>query len=613
MGLKDYQKKCFEDMAFSFRKEFNIRAFDVETQSYGLVPLDIRQRTTQVAIIEETERQLRERGFVRIIIDKSRKEGCSTLIQAISAWVAMTTPHTHSVTVAHEGQATKELFNIGKLIAENVDYGVFPEPSTKPKNNKITWKNGSRAECYTQGGSADSARGSTPTFLHISELPSWETARRSSSAADVAQALLTAVPKSPGTFIYIESTAKGMGNLFHEMWVRAIKDESGNLYVPMFFSWKDNAGYTIPAPSKALEKEQRYLSEQFFAANDSGDEVGYHEFANALGYSDIQRKRAIEYKLTPEQIRFWQTTLISDCNADQDRFDEEWPLSWEISFIATGRSVFSKAQIQRRLKELSTFEVWRSGSISKDDGKVVVTRDGGKWQFYKAPKGGHQYIVSADAAVGGRSKTDDYSAIQVFDRKTQEQVAEYYAKVPPDCLATEIALAAEMYHDALVVPEVNGPGLAVIHFIIHHHPERKLYRRYSEAGKVAGGHTRQLGYSTNERTRPYMFSLLESLVRNNQIELYSSRLLGEMLTLIRSNATGRPEAAPGYHDDACIALAIAVDVDRQQSDRGIQAYEEPETAHPIWLEGGNIFSGLRDDTPIMEIIGETEEEEWLWW
>ena len=514
---------------------------------------------------------MEERGFVRLIICKSRKEGCSTQIQGLSVHHCQTQEQSHSITVAHEAAATKELFQIGKRIVENCDKAIFPDLREKPKAGRIQWDNGSKAECYTQGGSEDTFRGLTPTFLHISELPSWETRRANTNAADVAQALFNAVPDVPGTVVIIESTSKGVGNLFHEMWLRAIKNEPGNLYTPMFFSWKDNEEYTATHPDKERWADICFAHDRMVEAHKAGDTDGFHQIGADLSYSQLQRERTIEFNLGPEQLLFWQQTLVNKCNNDQDRFDEEWPLSWQISFIASGRSVFDGRLIENRLTELEGYVPMREGSLRRGENGLEIHNDGGAWEFYELPQPGVQYVVSGDASAGGRSKTDDYACIQVYDRATKTQSAEYYAKTPPDQLAHQMALVGELYNDALLAPEVNGPGLVVVHYLKKHHPNRKIYRRFSEPGKVEGMETKRLGYCTNVKTRHYMFGLFEASVRNRELTIYSKRLLGEMLTLIRNPTNGRPEAAPGYHDDACISMCICIDIDKQQAAQGIRA------------------------------------------
>ena len=573
-ALERYRQECFKDREFCFKSEYRIRALDKDAMRWGLIPLSTEGRTAQEELLTEIKRQEDERGFVRIVICKSRKEGLSTIIQALAIHHCQTTPHAHALTVAHETDATKELFRIGRRIVDGVDKNVFPPLSGKPKGSKLEWINGSRAECQTQGGSADSERGSTPTFLHISELPSWETARRNTSAADVAQALLNAVPDLPNTYVFVESTAKGMGNLFHEMFIRAIKNVRGNLYIPMFFSWKDNPDYRAAAPTKEQDKDELWLSERMVDAFKSDDIIAYSDAANQLGYDQVQRKRAIEFDLKPDQIRFWQQTLVNKCNSDQDRFDEEWPLSWQISFVSSGRSVFSARLVQHMMKH--TAPVMEEGTMLEVDGKLSVHPDGGGWQIFHKPVKDHKYIVTSDAAGGGRGNDDDYACIQVFDRFEKAQVAEFYDKVTPDVLARQQALAATMYNNALMVPESNNHGLVVIHYLLREFPQLILYRRFCEPGKVAGHETNRLGYSTDVRTRHFMVGLFESVVRRGEIKLNSKRLLGEMLTLIRSKASGRPEAPHGHHDDAVIAMCIGIDVHKQLVEQGDASLKEPE-------------------------------------
>ena len=571
-ALERYRARCFTDRPFCFKSEYKIRALDKEAMRWGLVDLSTDGRAAQVALLDEIKRQEDERGFVRIVICKSRKEGLSTIIQALAIHHCQTTPHAHALTVAHETDATRELFRIGRRIVDNVDNNVFPPLKSKPKGSKLEWINGSRAECQTQGGSADSERGSTPTFLHISELPSWETGRRNTSAVDVAQALLNAVPDLPSTYVFIESTSKGVGNLFHDIYLRAIKNVRGNLYVPMFFSWKDNPDYTTPAATEQRGKEELWLSERMVDAHEAGDLVAFNDAANQLGYDQIQRQRAVEYGLTPDQVRFWTQTLVNKCNSDQDRFDEEWPLSWQISFVSSGRNVFSARLIQEMMS--SAIHPATTGTLVKDRGNVMVRPDGGGWEIYCQPNREHKYIVTSDAAGGGRSNDDDYGCIQVFDRFTQTQVAEFYDRVTPDVLARQQGLAAMMYNNAMLAPEANNHGLVVIHYLLRDFPQLQLYRRYSEAGKVAGTETNKLGYSTDVRTRHFMVGLFEAAVRRKEISLNSKRLLGEMITLIRSKTSGRPEAPYGHHDDATIAMCIAVDVHKQLVTQGDSSLQE---------------------------------------
>jgi len=406
-------------------------------------------------------------------------------------------------------------------------------------------------------------------------LPSWDESRKNTDAADVAQSVLNAVFDVPGTMIFIESTAKGTGNLFHKMFMRGINEEEGFNFKPMFFGWQDRPEFTIPAPSEEIAKEESAQARLMEDAYNSGDRLGALSMATELGYSQLQLDRAMEFDLAPPQVRFWQNVLINKCDGDQDRFDAEWPLSWSLAFISSGRPVFSIRRIQQRKEELANYSAKRGNStMMRVDGKVELVQDGGGigggWRVFEYPKEGHTYIVSSDSSGGGTSPEDDYSAIQVLDRVTKRFVASFYSKIYPDLLGHQVAYACELYNDALAVPEANKEGLLTINVLLKEHPNTKIYRRFVEVGKVpTGSDKKYIGYSTNERTRHFAVTNFAKEWRLDGIEIFDTRHLNEMMSFIRNKNSGRPEAGNGNHDDLIMAACIAVDVDQQQAKQGI--------------------------------------------
>jgi len=51
------------------------------------------------------------------------------------------------------------------------------------------------------------------------------------------QTIRPSIPNEPGTVIVMESTAKGVGSLFHNEWRSAVAGESG--YDPVFVAWHE--------------------------------------------------------------------------------------------------------------------------------------------------------------------------------------------------------------------------------------------------------------------------------------------------------------------------------------------------------------------------------------
>jgi hypothetical protein len=78
-----------------------------------------------------------------------------------------------------------------------------------------------------------------------------------------------------------------------------------------------------------------------------------------------------------------------------------------------------------------------------------------------------------------------------------------------------------------------------------------LYRGATRAG--------ELGWLTTAASRPTMLENLSAVLRSRPETLQSRRLLEQCRTFVRGR-DGRPEAASGSHDDAVMAMAIALAV-----------------------------------------------------
>ena len=84
--------------------------------------------------------------------------------------------------------------------------------------------------------------------------------------------------------------------------------------------------------------------------------------------------------------------------------------------------------------------------------------DMGVW-VWDYPLGEKKYVISADVSRGDAT---DYSTFHVIDTEASQIVAEYQGKLPPDRFAQLLAEAGKRYNDALMCPENNSYGYAVI-------------------------------------------------------------------------------------------------------------------------------------------------------
>ena len=174
------------------------------------------------------------------------------------------------------------------------------------------------------------------------------------------------------------------------------------------------------------------------------------------------------------------------------------------------------------------------------------------WDYALSEK---KYVISADVSRGDAT---DYSTFHVIDTEASSIVAEYQGKLPPDRFAQLLAEAGKRYNDALMCPENNSYGYAVI-MKLNELDYRNMYFQndqhrynYLYGDKDIG----KIGFQTNSKTRAQILTKLEEVLRTKQIMIRSSRLYEELKTFIWKN--GKAQAMRGQNDDLIMALAIGV-------------------------------------------------------
>jgi len=168
----------------------------------------------------------------------------------------------------------------------------------------------------------------------------------------------------------------------------------------------------------------------------------------------------------------------------------------------------------------------------------------------------HKYVISADTARGDAA---DYSTFQVIDTSESEVVAEYRGKIPPDQFATLLNEAGMRYNKALMCPENNTYGYAVIMKLQElAYPNLYFKNRRDKFAAMYGVDSmiHKIGFTTSGQTRNQILTKLEEVIRNRQIRVYSSRLYEELKTFVWKGT--RAQAQKGKNDDLVMALAIGV-------------------------------------------------------
>lgn len=471
----------------------------------------------QILFIREVERQYNAGRPIRIIILKGRQMGLSTVTEGLLfSWCFMF-PGTNALVLSHDREKSEGIFEMAKLMWDTWPFkSLFT--TSRASTKRLSWvETLSNFRVATAKGE-HVGRGSTIQAVHGSEVAFWE------NAEELMPPLNEAVPMSPGSIIVLESTANGVGGFFYETWMAAERGESD--YIPMFFAWWKHPEYTV----KRHNLSQRMLTSRELALQE-------------------------RYGLDLNQLA-WRRRKIRTNNWDEDKFDEEYPVSPDVAFLSTGRNVFDLEALADCYKPPGPDLGKTQGRLVNANGKLTLYEDKtGELTVYKLPNPRLkiEYVVAADPA---RSIDGDPCCIQVLRRDNLEQVAVWHGWATHNDFAEHIANLAAWYNEALVNCEMEGGGLGVIGVLQHLRvpnlwrwqlPDRPIHKR----GNV-------YGWSTNTKSKPWGIGQLMHYVSKRQLLVHDSRTYHEMREYINIDGIEMGPASNDGYDDSVMALMIAL-------------------------------------------------------
>lgn len=178
----------------------------------------------------------------------------------------------------------------------------------------------------------------------------------------------------------------------------------------------------------------------------------------------------------------------------------------------------------------------------------------GQVRWYKKPERNKIYVVSLDPAVGTGG---DYSAIQVFEANTTEQVAEWKHNKTP--IPEQIRLMADIcahINEQTKNPETtyysverNGVGEAALVSLAEYGEENIKGYFLSERAK-------RKGFGTTNTSKLTGCAKLKNLIESGRMKLHSYSLITELKNFVRTGAGYK--AKPGETDDLVMACVLNV-------------------------------------------------------
>jgi hypothetical protein len=537
---------------------------------------------------------------MRAVVLKARKVGFSTQAQVLLVQRATQIPNHLAMTVAQDGDTGAEIFSIGRLAWAHLPQQIKPPIAYERNTDRhkyMQW--GESAQLMRRQGimglnsayrvqsagtaqTASKGRGMTIRSLHLSEVAFWE-------APGKKLALVNAVPDDSDTLIVEESTAKGH-NEFKDDWDAAVAGESG--YLPVFTPWFEEEAYRRPFRTD----EQRVQLEADLGTGRYGDDepellelipARIREWEAEWDDPPLTDRELRTRVLEHLHWRRWAIAAKTD--TDVEKFHQEYPSTPEEAFLATGRRVFRPEYVAKVLARVDTTDpavpskerpgpvrgvllgqmpktvrAQRGVTVEVPQRAQWVPRtrmpDGHapRWRIWEPPKGKGQYIVAVDPESGEENEgAVANSAICVINHKTLAQCAVWEGHgLEPDEVAMQAYLAALHFNRAWIGVEVTGGwGTPHVQRIAREYHYPYVFRRAAEDVRIRD-EAKQLGWSTDPKTKPLMEARGNELLREGMDGIRDRRTATQMLTYVR-NERGRSGPEPGKLADVLMTWLIA--------------------------------------------------------
>lgn len=464
---------------------------------------------------------------VRVIVLKARQQGISSFCIAYSFWKAVTTRNYNCVVLAHDRDTSERLLEIAGIMYDELPQDVKPMRRYRSKseilfeNPKETERHKnpglrSRIEIKTAGHSV-SGRGLTIHSLHCSEVSSYE------RPDELLASLSPAVPLSPGTQIFLESTGSltSSGRWFKELWEASKRGETP--YTPVFIPWFVNPEYSLPRKLARVWLQDPLTTEEI----------------------ELMKK----YGLSKYQIA-WRRYKIAEFPGGERDFNREFPSEDKDVWLGVGVP-FLDSDTCKLLQSMKREPILKL----KVTEQRMFTSNEPNFLVWEMPQDNTFYVIGVDTASGTGGS---YSVAQVIrvDYPKSTLVASFRDKIDPVSLAGVVHQIAKMYNEALLSIEVNGGGISTQHLL----REKGYYKffRWRYLDHVSGDlPSKKVGWETNATSKPLMMQHFKYVLERGLVEVPCEATINELVNLI-DDERGAACAPPGENDDLVMALAIAV-------------------------------------------------------
>lgn len=517
---------------------------------------------------------------IRIYVIKARQLGFTTLFTAILFWLATLFKNGRFLAIAQDEETSRD------LAARFQAYYLHSHPVLQPQFRTFNRQQIHFAipvkkmvkddedtqldiglDSYLMVRTADAktlGRAKTIRGALLTEFCLWPIL-----GIDVKQrliALFQAIPKKPGTFIFIESTAQG------ENYGKVFWDQD-NGFDKLFISWLSDDEYRTEVTSvdeiELSMDEESTFGDEYTERNNILKElrIWYPEEEYGEG-CDFPGYRGMSYEVWLDEeclcrLKWRREKILEECQGDKFAFKQEYPTTVYDAFSFNRKSVFNNLRLMEmheRVKDLRSVRyVYRHDDKNHDINRKFKVNEDGHLRIFELPEHGSQYVLFADGARGVTG--GDPSAIVVLKLPRLVEVASYANIIPPSEFAGVCNYLGRLYNNGLLAVERNDKGgYAALQFLVNNYKYPYLYfdKEYQSPGQPI-----EYGFYMNEAVRSLLIGDMQDLVEDREIFVNSIEILDEMKSFVEHPKTKKVAAAPGCHDDLIISLMGAAYIAKQ--------------------------------------------------
>jgi len=502
-------------------------------------PVLFRIKQSQRIIVEEINDMIRHGVPVRTVLLKARKFGGSTLFSLITYYLVKTYAM-NAYIIGHIKESSNNLYDmVLTAFLKDSDIDGNKEIDTERRNRKeLIFSSGGSIKVVT-AGTKDAVTSTTNQIVLCTEMALWE----GDPDAQMRSLLNTVSDAEPFTFIFIESTARGVGNTYHNCWSEAKSGFSG--YRPIFIGWlqcKDELAIRFDGDT-----------EKFFRGMNA-EEVDLCENHGASFENILWRRRTIRAKSSGKT----PAAKLAD-------FYQEYPTYPEQAFLQSGSPIFDTAKLMRMLNgaqepvfegEMNTWAGVRWSQVMYDGDeyrKGFSENVGGSLKIWEWPIQGKHYDIGADVAEG--IKGGDKSTAVIRERKTGKVVATWAGKLAPEDFGDVLTDLGLFYNQAFVEVECNNHGNTVTTRMWKQYPRHCLYMQRFGQNMATAEEGDRIGFLVTPKNKPWFLDQAAFSVRRNEAEMHDKDLIKELLTIKHENnkipTNGLDLAMAFVHSEEC--------------------------------------------------------------